>query len=221
MLPLLVASPAFYAPHICSGPPTGLRACGPFMGAAAKKKKLVNAEDAEEAYWRAWFWDQAEEALDKRFPDASKRDLKRVREYIKHNRDNALLPKKLSKHPHYEVIGGYFPGLTTTPFHSTDSEPWQGLERAYPAIQKELQSLLEREQVRARASSPLSNTAGPALHCTAVPSSCCLPASHALSDSGCDRTRTLAGVCGRGEAARMAHDAHLLQGPAAARLPRR
>ena len=34
------------------------------MGAAAKKKKLVNAEDAEEAYWRAWFWDQAEEALD-------------------------------------------------------------------------------------------------------------------------------------------------------------
>ena len=35
--------------------------------------------DAEEAYWRNWFWDQAEEAVNERFASASKRDLKRVR----------------------------------------------------------------------------------------------------------------------------------------------
>ena len=40
-------------------------------------------EAQEEAYWRRWFWDQAEEEITKHFKKASKRDLKRVRAWRK------------------------------------------------------------------------------------------------------------------------------------------
>ena len=64
------------------------------------------------------------------FAKASKRDLKRVRDYISFNREAEALPKKLSKNPQYDVIGGFFPGLTVTPFHSAAGQPWEALEAA-------------------------------------------------------------------------------------------
>ena len=111
-------------------------------------------EAQEEAYWRRWFWDQAEEEITKHFKKASKRDLKRVRDYINFNRDDDTLPKKLAKNPQYEVIGGYFPGLTTTPFHDAKGLPWDALAAAYPAIKQELEGLYAREQVCVHANPP-------------------------------------------------------------------
>ena len=109
---------------------------------------MSKAEAAEEARWRVWFWEQAEEAIDERFGSASKRELKRVREFIRFNRDDEPLPKKLRKNPHYDVIGGYFPGLTTTNFH--EKNPWEdALVNAYPSIKQEVELLLKREQVSA------------------------------------------------------------------------
>ena len=110
---------------------------------------LSKQEAAEEAYYRRWFWDQAEEAIDARFASASKRELKRVREYISLNREDAPLPKKLSKNPQYECIGGFFPGLTVTPFLDCSGQPWGGLAGSYPAIKKEMDALLAQEQARA------------------------------------------------------------------------
>ena len=107
---------------------------------------LERQQAEEEAYWRRWFWDKAEASIEERFSAASKRELKRVREYIAVNRDEAPLPKKLRKNPHYEVIGGYFPGLTTVPFHNANAEPWQGVARAYDAIKQEMHMLIAREQ---------------------------------------------------------------------------
>jgi len=107
---------------------------------------LSKQEAAEEAYYRRWFWDQAEEAIDARFASASKRELKRVREYISLNREDAPLPKKLSKNPQYECIGGFFPGLTVTPFLDCSGQPWGGLAGSYPAIKKEMDALLAQEQ---------------------------------------------------------------------------
>ena len=115
---------------------------------------LSKQEAAEEAYYRRWFWDQAEEAIDARFASASKRELKRVREYISLNREDAPLPKKLSKNPQYECIGGFFPGLTVTPFLDCSGQPWGGLAGSYPAIKKEMDALLAKEQARAAACSP-------------------------------------------------------------------
>lgn len=115
---------------------------------------LSKQEAAEEAYYRRWFWDQAEEAIDARFASASKRELKRVREYISLNREDAPLPKKLSKNPQYECIGGFFPGLTVTPFLDCSGQPWGGLAGSYPAIKKEMDALLAQEQARAAACSP-------------------------------------------------------------------
>ncbi|EOD10600.1 hypothetical protein EMIHUDRAFT_120510 [Emiliania huxleyi CCMP1516] len=70
------------------------------MGSAA-----LSGEAAEEAYWRAWFWDKASEAVEEQFASAGKRALRRVREYIKVNRGDVAqgMPKKLRKHPHYEA----------------------------------------------------------------------------------------------------------------------
>ena len=79
---------------------------------------MDRAEAQEEAYWRRWFWDQADAEVSKRFPKASKRDLKRVRDYVNFNREMETLPKKLLKNPQYDVIGGFFPGLTVTPFQT-------------------------------------------------------------------------------------------------------
>jgi len=107
---------------------------------------IPKGEAAEEAYWRAWFWDQAEEAINERFASTSKRDLKRVREYVAANREDAPLPKKLRKNPQYEVIGGYFPGLTTEPFHDASGRPWSALADAFPSIKRELEALLARDQ---------------------------------------------------------------------------
>ena len=109
---------------------------------------LSKQDAAEEAYWRRWFWEQAEEAIEERFASASKRELKRVREYIRANREDEPLPKKLSKNPQYECIGGFFPGLTVTPFLECTGQPWGGLAQAYPAIKRELDALLAREQAR-------------------------------------------------------------------------
>jgi len=106
---------------------------------------IPKGEAAEEAYWRAWFWDQAEKAIEERFATASKRELKRVRAYVAANRDAAPLPKKLRKNPQYEVIGGFFPGLTTEPFHDAAGQPWSALREAYPRIKRELEALLQRE----------------------------------------------------------------------------
>ena len=106
------------------------------------------SEAAEEAYWRTWFWDQAEDAInaDERFASASKRELKRIRDFIRFNRDEEPLPKKLRKNPQYEVDGGYFPGLTTQAFHDASGAPWQSVANAYPLIKAELDRLIEREQ---------------------------------------------------------------------------
>jgi len=106
---------------------------------------LSKQEAAEEAYYRRWFWDQAEEAIKTRFASASKRELKRVLEYVRANRDDAPLPKKLLKNPQYECIGGFFPGLSATPFLEFSGAPWSGLAEAYPAIRREMDALLERE----------------------------------------------------------------------------
>lgn len=106
------------------------------------------SEAAEEAYWRAYFWDAAAEKIEQEFGAAGKRELKRIREYLNVNRaadPSAGMPKKLRKHPHYEVIGGYFPGLTTNPFHDASSAPFAELKRAGPAIRRELDALLVRE----------------------------------------------------------------------------
>lgn len=130
-----------------SPPPAVHRASSHARATTAMKKQMQAAvDDAEEAYWRRWFWDQAEEAIEERFASASKRDLKRVREYVAHNRDDKPLPKKLDKHPHYEVIGGYFPGLTTTPFLDASGAPWTDLSAAYPGIKEELDAMRSREQ---------------------------------------------------------------------------
>ena len=107
---------------------------------------LSKQEAAEEAYYRRWFWDQAEEAIKTRFASASKRELKRVLEYVRANRDDAPLPKKLLKNPQYECIGGFFPGLSATPFLEFSGAPWSGLAEAYPAIRREMDALLQREQ---------------------------------------------------------------------------
>ena len=107
---------------------------------------LSKIDAAEEAHWRRWFWEQAEQAIEERFSSASKRELKRVREYIRVNREAEPLPKKLANNPQYDCIGGFFPGLTVAPFHACDGQPWAGLEQAYPAIKRELEALLAREQ---------------------------------------------------------------------------
>ena len=80
-----------------------------------------------------------------RFASASKRELKRVLEYVRANRDDAPLPKKLLKNPQYECIGGFFPGLTATPFLDLECSgaPWAGLAEAYPAIRREMDALLQ------------------------------------------------------------------------------
>jgi len=138
MLILLAAPPALLLPpsRLASGR----------SGRSIAMVVVDRADAQEEAYWRRWFWDQAEEAIDERFAKASKRDLKRVRDYISFNREAETLPKKLSKNPQYDVIGGFFPGLTVTPFHSAEGQPWETLEAAYPAIKQELEGLLAREQ---------------------------------------------------------------------------
>jgi len=112
------------------------------MGSAA-----LSGEAAEEAYWRAWFWDKASEAVEEQFASAGKRALRRVREYIKVNRGDVAqgMPKKLRKHPHYEVVGGYFPGLSATPFLDASAAPFDAIRRAAPAIREELDGLLARE----------------------------------------------------------------------------
>jgi hypothetical protein len=62
------------------------------VGAVGSIPNFAN-EAAEEAYWRKWFWDQAEQVVEERFSGAGKRELKRVREYVAVNRDGAPLPK--------------------------------------------------------------------------------------------------------------------------------
>ena len=168
---------------------------------------LSKQEAAEEAYYRRWFWDQAEEAIDARFASASKRELKRVREYISLNREDAPLPKKLSKNPQYECIGGFFPGLTVTPFLDCSGQPWGGLAGSYPAIKKEMDALLAKEQARAAACSP--RLASPRLAAS------CADAGRPNLDL------TLTGVQGRGQAYGVEDNAHLLQRRAPARVPGR
>ena len=133
---------------------------------------LSKEEAAEEAYWRRWFWEQAEQAIDEQFSSASKRELKRVREYIKANSEDepkkrfaGLLPKKLCKNPHYEVIGGFFPGLTVTPFHECSGPPWDTLAGAYPAIKAELDALIARDKEFVDVGKPLGWCSVP-IHCT-------------------------------------------------------
>jgi len=126
----------------------GAQAAGNLQMVAFQGSMKFKSAAAEEKYWREWFWNQAEAELDAdpRFASASKRDLKRIREYIACNRDEAPLPKKLRKNPQYEVIGGYFPGLLTTPFHDATAATWQGVANAYPAIKEELERLISEEQ---------------------------------------------------------------------------
>ena len=103
----------------------------------------------EEAYWRGLFWDAAEERIETLWGAKPKRELKRVKGYIAANRAaevESAMPKRLRKHPHYHVIGGYFPGLSTTPFHDAAAPPFDALREAAPAIRQELDALLAREQ---------------------------------------------------------------------------
>ena len=145
---------------------------------------LSKQEAAEEAYYRRWFWDQAEAAIDARFASASKRELKRVREYIAINREDAPLPKKLAKNPQYECIGGFFPGLTVTPYLDCSGQPWGGLAEAYPAIKREVDGLLAREQ--ARAAAPCLPRLLPCPHHLASPRLASpRPASRLLRCAGC------------------------------------
>jgi hypothetical protein len=147
---------------------------------------LSKQEAAEEAYYRRWFWDQAEAAIDARFASASKRELKRVREYIAINREDAPLPKKLAKNPQYECIGGFFPGLTVTPYLDCSGQPWGGLAEAYPAIKREVDGLLAREQARAAApcrASCHAHTTSPRLASPRLASP--RPASRLLRCAGC------------------------------------
>jgi len=144
MLPQLFAVLHLSLSH---APSTLSTACHRARSNGVTAVALSRSEAQEEAYWRSWFWDQAEEAIEERFASASKRDLKRVREYIEFNRQSEPpMPKKLKKNPHYDVLGGYFPGLTTDPFHKACGQPWDELARAYPAIKQELNGLIEREQ---------------------------------------------------------------------------
>jgi len=82
-----------------------------------------------------------------------------VRAFVAHNRDVAPLPKALARDPHYDALGGFFPGLSTRPFHADGARRGAlaalpggvALEAAFPEILAEMTRVLDDADAAAAA----------------------------------------------------------------------